>query len=190
VWSALLVVVGAPLIMAGMSPQLQWRDPVYIVAGFAGIIGMALLAVQPLLAARRLPDVSPARARRVHRWIGVTLIVCVVVHVGALWLTSPPDVIDALLFASPKAFSVWGVIAMWAIFASGLIALLRPRFSLRIWRLLHTFLFVTIVIGTVVHAALIDGTMEPVTKYLLGVAVIAATASAIFQLKIWARFTP
>jgi hypothetical protein len=45
------------------------------------------------------------------------LVVAVVVHVGGLWITSPPDMIDALLLTSPTPFSAFGVIAMWAIFA-------------------------------------------------------------------------
>ena len=31
--------------------------------------------------------------------------VAVVIHVAGLWITSPPDMIDALLFTSPTPFS-------------------------------------------------------------------------------------
>jgi len=188
IWAVLSAAIAVPLIAAGFSPQLQWRDPVYIVAGFAGILGMALMLVQPLLAGQYLPGLTPLRARRVHRLIGASLIVAVVVHVAALWITSPPDVVDALLFVSPTPFSVWGVLAMWAIFASGVIAVYRHRFGLRLWRLAHTALVVVIVAGTIVHALLIDGTMETVSKIALSVLVAAATIRTIARLRPWARF--
>ena len=100
---------------------------------------------------------------------GPALVLAVVVHVAALWLTSPPDVVDALLFRSPTPFSAWGVVAMWAVFATALLAALRGRLRLRlvVWRLCHIALAVMIVVGSVVHAMLIDGTMEIVSKVAL-----------------------
>ena len=91
----------------------------------------------------------------------------------------PPDVVDALPFTSPTPFSVWGVIAMWAIFAAALLAGLRRRLRLppRAWRQGHTALAAVIVLGTVVHAMLIEGTMETVSKAALGVLALAAAPS-------------
>jgi hypothetical protein len=148
---------------------------------------MALLLFQPLLAAGRLPGLSAQRGRLVHRWVGAALVMAVVIHVGALWVTSPPDVIDALLFASPTPFSAWGVIAMWAVFASALLAGLRRRLRLRPrrWRLAHTSLAAGIVVGRVVHAMLIEGTMETVSKTALCAAVVAATVMVIARLRVW-----
>ena len=185
--AALTAAIAVPLAAAGNSPLLQWREPIYVAAGFAGIIAMALLLVQPLLAGHILPGISTRRARRVHRWIGAGLIAAVVVHVAALWVTSPPDVVDALLFVSPTPFSIWGVVAMWAVFASGLIAVFRHRFRLRVWRIAHTALVVVIVGGSIVHAALIDGTMEMVSKIALSVLVAAATLKAISKRKCWVK---
>ena len=141
VWTALVIAVGVPIAAAAVSSLLAWRDPVYIAAGFAGVVAMALLLFQPLLAAGLLPGLSGPRGRLVHRWVGSALILAVLIHVGGLWVTSPPDVIDALLFASPTPFSAWGVIAMWAVFASALLAGLRRRLRLRPrrWRLAHTW---------------------------------------------------
>lgn len=48
-WGALLLATGGPAALALGSPLIAWRDPVYILAGFAGVVGMALLLVQPLL---------------------------------------------------------------------------------------------------------------------------------------------
>ena len=109
------------------------------------------------------------RGRRVHRFVGGILVAAVVIHVAGLWITSPPDVVDALVFASPTPFSAWGVIAMWAVFAAALLAALRRRLRLRprMWRFAHTALAAVVVVGSIVHALLIEGTMETVSKAVL-----------------------
>lgn len=146
------------------------------------------MLVQPLLIGGYLPGVTVFRGRRIHRWTGGLLVVAVAVHVGGLWMTSPPDVIDALLFASPTPFSDWGVIAMWAVFAVAILAALRRRLriGLRTWRIAHTCLAVVIVAGTVVHASLIEGTMETISKAVLCALVLAATIKVIADLRVWA----
>jgi predicted ferric reductase len=111
--------------------------------------------------------------------IGVLLVLAVVVHVAGLWLTSPPDIEDALLLRAPTPFSVWGVAAMWALFAAALLALLRRRFSPIAWRIVHTSLVSIVVLGGVIHAMLIEGTMETATKALLCGLAIVATAAAV-----------
>ena len=182
IWTALALALGAPLVAAGFSPQLQWRSGIYIACGFAGIFAMGLLLVQPLLAAGDLPPLGPARSRKVHRAIGALLLLAVVGHIGGLWLTSPPDVTDALLLASPTPFSLWGVIAMWAVFGAWLMAVLRRRVRLRplTWRRLHVGLAVIIAATTVAHAALIDCTMELITKIGLSLLVLTATARVAY----------
>jgi hypothetical protein len=127
IWAALLCAVAVPLAASAASPLLQWRNAIYIGAGFAGVVALALLLIQPVLIGGLLPGLSPIRARRLHRWSGGLLLVAVIIHVGGLWITSPPDVIDALLFASPTPFSNWGVVAMWAVFATAILAALRRR---------------------------------------------------------------
>jgi predicted ferric reductase len=189
IWAALAAVVALPVAAAATSPLLAWRDPIYIAAGFAGVIALGLMLVQPLLIGGYLPGLSAYRGRRVHHWIGGVLVVAVVVHVGGLWITSPPDVIDALLFASPTPFSAWGVIAMWAVFAVALLAALRRRLRPRTWRIGHTVLAVVIVVGSVVHGILIEGTMETVSKAVLCALVLAATMKVIADLRVWARRT-
>ena len=187
IWAILVIAIAVPIAAAAASPLLAWRGPVYIVAGFAGIFALCLMLIQPLLIGGYLPDLRGPRARRVHRWIGGLLVGAVVVHVAGLWITSPPDVIDALLFASPTPFSVWGVIAMWAIFAVALLAALRRRLrvSPRTWRLSHTALAVVIVAGTVVHGLLIEGTMETMSKVALCALVVAATVKVVIDLRAW-----
>ena len=180
-WAALMVALAVPVVVAAMSPLLAWRAPVYIVAGFAGVLALGLLLIQPLLAGGYLPGVRPQSGRWLHGWVGIALVAMVVLHVGALWLTSPPDVIDALLFESPTPFSAWGVVAMWAVFAAALIAALRRRLRLRpvLWRRCHMTLAVVIVVGSVVHAMLIEGTMGVVSKAVLCMAVLAAAAKVV-----------
>src|ERR1700742_4249014 len=147
IWAALVAAICVPIAAAAASPLLAWRGPVYILAGFAGILALGLMLVQPLLMGGYLPGLSAWRGRRAHRWIGGALVVAVVVHVAGLWITSPPDMIDALLFASPTPFSPWGVTAMWAIFAVALLAIFRRRLRLRTWRIAHLLLAVVIVVG-------------------------------------------
>src|SRR3954453_9258113 len=117
IWIALALAICVPIALAAGSEQLTWRGPVYILAGFAGIIALGLVLVQPLLVGGYLPGLSAYRGRRAHHWIGGTLVAAVVIHVGGLLMSTPPDMIDALTFTSPTPFSPFGVIAMWAIFA-------------------------------------------------------------------------
>ena len=187
IWLALGAALGVPLVIAATSPLLAWRQPIYIIAGFAGIVAMGLLLVQPLLVGGYLPGLKGPPGRRTHRWVGSLLVAAVIVHVLGLWITSPPDVIDALLFTSPTPFSAWGVIAMWAIFATALLAILRQRLGLkpRSWRLFHTGLAAVIVLGSVVHAVLIQGTMGPISKALLCLFALAATIKVFADLRVW-----
>jgi predicted ferric reductase len=184
IWAVLAAAIGVPIAFAMASDQLAWRGPIYILAGFAGIIALGLVLVQPVLIAGYLPGLSAYRGRRAHYWIGGALVVAVLVHVVGLWITSPPDMIDALLFASPTAFSPWGVIAMWAIFAVALLAALRRRLGLgpRSWRIVHMLFAVVIVAGGVVHAMLVEGTMETVSKAALCALVLAATIKVMADL--------
>jgi predicted ferric reductase len=181
IWLGLLAVITIPVVLAANSPLLAWRQPVYVMAGFAGIAGLCLLLVQPLLAAGTLPGLSLAAGKNAHGYCGVVLLGTVVLHVAGLWVTSPPDVVDALLFRSPTPFSAWGVVAMWAVFASAVLALTRRRLRLRwrSWRIAHSLLAAIIVIGTIVHAVLIEGTMEELSKYALCALVFLAAARVL-----------
>ncbi len=167
--------------LAANSPLLAWRDPVYILAGLAGILAMVALVVQPLLAIGAMPSLSSAQGRRLHRWVGAGVMGLIILHVGALWITSPPDVIDALTFQSPTRFSLWGVMAMWAVFLTGLLAYLRPKLRLRplVWKRMHGAFAVVIAGGSILHALLIDGTMEPISKALLCAALGYTTFLAV-----------
>lgn len=180
-----------PLAVAATSPLLGWRDPIYIASGFAGVVAMAILLFQPLLVGGYLPGLPAPRGRRVHRWTGIALVSAIVIHVAGLWLTSPPDVVDALLFMSPTPFSAWGVVAMWALFGAAVLALLRRRLRIRpqVWRAGHTGLAVVVAVGSVVHAMLVEGTMGALSKAALCALVLAATIKVVIDLRVRTRLT-
>lgn len=192
IWAALLAAIIVPIALAGTSDFLEYRGPIYIVAGFAGIVALGLVLVQPLLVGGYLPGLEGYGGRRAHYWIGSAIVVLILIHVAGLWITSPPDMIDALTFTSPTPFSPFGVIAMWAIFATALLAALRGKLGLppRRWRMIHMCLAAVIVVGSVVHGFLIEGTMETMSKAVLCVLVVAAAAKVIAD-RVWRkRATP
>ena len=189
IWAALAAAVCVPIAAAAASPLLAYRDAIYILAGFAGIVALALVLVQPLLIGRYLPGLSAYRRRHAHLWIGGVLVAAVAIHVAGLWFTSPPDMIDALLFSSPTPFSPFGVVAMWAIFAVALLAAFRRKLGLRprTWRIAHMLLAVVIVAGSVVHSLLIEGTMETMSKLVLCGLVLVAAIKVIADTRIWRK---
>lgn len=182
-WIAISAIVLIPFALAAISPLLQWRSPIYIAAGFAGILGLGLLLIQPLLIGTTLLGKNPRTTRHIHRWIGLAILLTVLIHVIGLWITSPPDVIDALLFRSPTSFSAWGVIALWAVLVTALLAGLKKRLPMRakVWGRLHLTLTTIIAIGTIIHALQIEGTMELWSKWLLCALVAIALAKLIFN---------
>jgi len=183
IWAAVVAACVVPAIVAAMSPLHEWRSPVYIVAGFSGVIGLSLMFLQPILAAGLLPGVSSLNERRIHRFIGIALASCVVVHIIGLWITSPPDVVDALLFVSATPFSIWGVIAMWSIAITVFLVFFRRRLKLRVrrWRLSHRCLAAVTVLCTVLHAIRIEGTMGMVSKAALCVLIVLATGFVLIK---------
>lgn len=191
IWAALVAAICVPIALAGTSELLAYRSPIYILSGFAGIVALGFVLVQPVLIGGYLPGLSGYRGRRTHYWIGGALVVAVAAHVGGLWITSPPDMIDALLFASPTPFSPFGVIAMWAIFSVALMAAFRRRLGLapRTWRITHMSFAVVIVVGSVVHGLLIEGTMETMSKAALCTLVLAAAFKVIAD-RVWRKRAP
>lgn len=188
-WTGIISICLVPLGLAATSPYLQWRDPVYIASGFAGISALVLLFVQPLLIGNIFPGIGKITSRRMHQWVGSLVLLAVIIHVAGLWITSPPDVVDALLLNSPTPFSLWGVIAMWMVLIVALLALFKRRMKLRprTWRFSHLALTGIIVTGTVIHTLLIEGTMEFYSKIALCVfaalAYLLAVSQAWFQAK-------
>ncbi|MCF2906522.1 ferric reductase-like transmembrane domain-containing protein [Octadecabacter sp. CECT 8868] len=187
IWIALISVSVWSLIDAASSPLLAYRDPIYIAAGIAGVVAMILLLAQPLLVGEALAGINGRPARRVHRICGGALIASVVLHIVALWLTSPPDVVDALTFSSPTPFSLWGVLAMWLLIATGFFAFLRLwwRIPPRLWRRVHGATGLLIVSFSVAHAVLIDGTMGTASKITLCAFTLLATVITLRKRRIF-----
>ena len=180
------VIMIVPVSIAAFSPYLASRDMPYIVGGFAGIIALSLLFLQPLLPAGYFAGSEGLAGRRWHRWLGVAIVGAVVLHVGGLYLASPEDTTDALLLVSPTPFSVYGVTAMWGVVATAILVLFRRRLRLRhsVWRLVHNGLAAIVVVATVIHALQIEGAMEPVSKWMLCLAVVGATGVALLDLRV------
>lgn len=172
-----------PLMVAASSPYLASRSFPYIIAGFSGIICLSMFLVQPLLAAGYLPGLPRTRSRKWHRIIGAVIIICVVLHVGGLYVTSPPDTIDALLLISPTPFSLFGVAAMWGVFLTAGFAFWRSRFGMRYstWSRIHRLSVPIIVLSTVFHALQIDGTMGTKSKWALCIAALMTMALALID---------
>ena len=194
IWAALAAAICVPIAFAATSPQLEWRGPVYILAGFAGIIALGLLLVQPLLIGGYLPGLSAYRGRRAHHWIGGALVVAVVIHVAGLWITSPPDMIDALTLRIADAVlplrcdrhvgdlrrraSGGTPPAIGIATANVAHRSYVPRGGHRRRR-------------TVVHAMLVEGTMETVSKAALCALVLAAAIKVMVDRRVWRkRATP
>jgi predicted ferric reductase len=178
--------MAAPVVMAATSPYLAYRSPAYIVGGFAGIVCLSLLLIQPLLAAQYLPGAGAEIGRKAHHWVGAAVIAGVVLHVGGLFVTSPPDTLDALMLVAPTPFSVYGVLAMWAVVATAVLVALRRRLRLRYsnWSLIHNGLALVVVVATVIHALQIQGAMESVSKWALCLAVLTATGVTLLHLRV------
>lgn len=183
IWIAAVAIAVAPIVAATTSPLLAWRSPIYTVAGLSGVIALSLLFLQPMLANGFLPGWSLRLQRRVHRYVGIALVLAVFIHLLGLWITSPPDVVDALLFVSATSFSIWGVVAMWSVFITALIVMFRRKLglSVRRWRLTHWCLATVTVIGTVVHTLMIDGTMGYFSKIVICVCVVMATVLVLLK---------
>ncbi|MBW9080720.1 ferric reductase-like transmembrane domain-containing protein [Rhizobium pusense] len=186
IWIGLALVMIGPIVIAATSPYLAYRTAVHIAGGLAGIIGMALLLVQPLLAAGWLPGVGLPRLRTLHRWVGIAIVVAVLLHVGFLYLTSPLDTMDALLFVAPAPFSVFGVTSMWVIVLTVLLSITRRILKLPYgtWRLIHSVLAAIVAATTAMHAFLIQGTMGPNSKLIVILVMLITVTLAAIELNL------
>lgn len=182
-----MALLAVPVALAAFSPWLAYRGFAYITGGFAGILALCLLLLQPLLAAGYLPGLRGPRGRLWHRRAGIALVSLTLLHIAGLWVTSPPDTIDALLLRAPTPYSVWGFISLWAILATALLVALRRNMPPRRWRWAHNALAALVVLATVLHAVQIEGAMELLSKWTLCLAALAATTAALIDLRLLRR---
>lgn len=175
-----------PVLVAAFNPLQLSRNPAYIIGSMSGIVALALLLVLPLLVAGYLPGTHPAHERRWHRWLGCTLVFAIFLHIGGLYVTSPDDMTDALLLAAPTPFSVYGVMGLWAMVLTAFLVAARKRIGLSQlwWAVIHNCIAIIVVIASVVHTLMIEGTMGNISKIILCVCILAVTITAIFHLRV------
>jgi predicted ferric reductase len=186
VWFLLAACILIPVGIAAANPLQANRDALWIVGGMTGIVALALLLAQPLLAAGYLPGPSLTAGRRWHRWLGTMIVLTVGLHIGGLYLSSPEDITDALLLVAPTPFSVYGVIGLCGVVLTAILVAVRSRTGLRYasWRILHNAIALVVVVSSIVHALLIEGAMGSVSKLVLCVLVFAATVIVLFRIHV------
>lgn len=191
IWAVLAACMAVPVGIAATDKLLLSRDVFWIIGGLAGSSALALLLIQPLLAAGYLPFTSLLMARRWHRWVGGLIVMAVGLHVGSLYLSSPEDTMDALLLVAPTSFSVYGVIGLASVALTAILVAFRLRSGLRYaaWRILHNALGLAVVVSTIAHAMLIDGAMGPISKAVLCALVSIATSIVLFRTHVKKRRT-
>lgn len=190
-WALVVCIAAAPVAIALFSPLQQSRSAPYVVGGVSGIVALALLLLQPLLVGGYLPGLRSVKARFWHHCIGCTIVLTVFMHIIGLYVTSPDDITDAMLFTSPTPFSVYGVLGFWCVVMMLITVVLRNRsvFSSRLWSLVHNSLALVLVGASVIHALLIEGAMGNVSKVILCVSVVIATIAVTVKFRI-KRFVP
>lgn len=180
-WLVVAVLAAGPFFAAVASPLLKGRDAIWVMGGLAGVAALGLLLVQPMLAVGVRAGTLPRAARIWHRWTGIAIAGLTVLHVAALYAYSPDDILDVLLFVSPTPFSVYGMIGLCGVVLTILVVALRRPLGLKPahWRVVHSALAVVIVLAGAVHAFMIDGAMEPMSKLALCLAAVTATVVAV-----------
>ncbi|WP_209003865.1 ferric reductase-like transmembrane domain-containing protein [Labrenzia sp. CE80] len=186
IWATVAGLSLWPVLIAAASPYIVGRSAIYIAAGLAGALSLTLLFVQPLLAAGLLPGLRGLRGRRWHRVAGFLIAAVVAVHIGGLYITSPPDALDALLLVSPTPFSIYGVVAMWGLVLTVLLVAFRKHLRLRplAWRIIHNALAASVVATSAAHALLIEGTMGTLSKIVLCICAVLTTAAVTLYLRV------
>src|SRR5258707_5850792 len=101
IWALLAAAVFVPIAAAAASPLLEWRGPVYILAGFAGMVALGLMLVQPLLIGGYLPGLPAYRGPRAHHLIGGALVVAARVFARGPWRPQAPATNDRPRVCSP-----------------------------------------------------------------------------------------
>jgi predicted ferric reductase len=185
-WGLLAVCVLIPVGIAATNPLQASRDALWIAGGMAGVLALALLLLQPLLAAGALPGPTVPTARRWHRWLGATVVALTGLHIVGLYLSSPEDIADALLLVAPTPFSVYGVIGLGGVVLTAALVAFRSRLGLRhaSWRMLHNGLALIVVMSSIAHALLIEGAMGTVSKAVLCGLVLSVTVAVLVRVHV------
>lgn len=180
-WIAVALVAAVPVAVAAASPLLGGRDLVWVLGGMAGVVALSLLFVQPLLVSAWLPGTRGRTGIAWHRLGGALALALVLAHVGGLYIYSPEDIADALLLVAPTPFSLYGVTGLAALSLAALLGFSRRLVRLPpiLWRGLHLGLAAVAAVASVVHAWMIEGAMEGLTKGMICAAVVLATLAVL-----------
>ena len=73
-WVALVTLVVVPIAIAALNPLQTSRSAPYIVGGLAGVCGLAILLLQPLLAVKNVTHSRIVDSRRWHLTLGISLV--------------------------------------------------------------------------------------------------------------------
>lgn len=94
--------------------------------------------------------------------------------------------LDALLLVAPTPFSVYGVISMWCIGLTAVLATARQvlKLSYGPWRLIHSILAIVIVGTAAAHAFLIEGAMGANSKLVLIIVTLVAVTAAALEMNL------
>lgn len=172
----------ALMAVALSSTYLRAAPPSLVVSIVTGVLAVGLLALQPIWAVA-------VRLRRLglqwHVWLGATALALVAVHVVALVVLSPDDVLFA---ASPDGptrarMAVLATVALFVTVGLGVVGRRRRRSSSPGLTVLHAFFGLwTLVLG-IGHAVLTDGALDgpgtAVMLVLLGLGVTGAVAARV-----------
>jgi predicted ferric reductase len=191
-WIVVAAIATVPVVAAAASPLQKGREWLWVVGGMAGVVAMSLLFVQPLFTAAAPMLVGGRDGLRWHRLGGMAIVAMVALHVGALYAYSPDDITDALLLVAPTRFSLYGVISMWCLVLTAVLAATRRmmRLDYRLWRIFHSVLAVAVVASGAVHAIQIEGAMEDYSKLVICLAALAAATAGAIEVNVlgpWRR---
>ncbi|MBL7253535.1 hypothetical protein [Paractinoplanes lichenicola] len=166
--------------LALTSSHLDAGPAALVVSAVAAAVATVLIAFQPLLAV--LARSRPA-AFRGHLALGLAALVLVLVHVAALWLLSPEDVLFAISPDGPTRARM-AVLATVALVIVVVLGIVRrwSSYAPQATRILHAFFgSLTLLLG-VGHAVLTDGALDgPGTAALLLLAALGVAGIAAAQ---------
>jgi predicted ferric reductase len=187
-WIIVAAIAAVPVIAAAASPLQKGRELLWVIGGMAGVVAMSLLFIQPLFKAAVPALLTPRHGIYWHRIGGIAIVAMVALHVGALYAYSPDDITDALLLVAPTRFSLYGVISMWCVVLTAILAATRRllRLDYGLWRILHSVLAVAIVASGAIHAIQIEGAMEDYSKFAICIAALAVTTLGALEVNVLA----
>ncbi len=165
-----IAVLAVPLALALTDRHLADASAALTLSTAAGALAVSALAMQPLLARRR-------RIAR-HQLVGSTVLVLVLVHVGALFAESPGDAWFALSPDGPTRarMALIATVALFGVVALGALRT-RLRLSPATWRITHAYLAVVVIALGFGHAVLTDGALDDAgTAVLIGLGALGLLA--------------